>query len=247
VVFGGRGAPALDEKPLPAADREPEPVGPCGRAAPPSDTTLLDDFEDGDGTVFKGFEREGYWFSVSDKTAGSVIKPDGTFRAELLPAADATPDNRYAAHLVASGQSQWGATWGATLAWRKDGVRCPLNLSGFAGLRFRAKGPGTIRMGFAVPEVQAKEYGGTCTDRCYDFHGKVFRLGDRWESYTVRWERVQQGGWGREARFTPSRLVQLNIKVDLKDLPADFWIDDLELIPQPAAATAHASSTAAPP
>jgi hypothetical protein len=62
AVFGGVGAQVatLDEKPLPAVDKVPEATGPCGREAPPSDTALLDDFEDGDGTLFKGFEREGY-------------------------------------------------------------------------------------------------------------------------------------------------------------------------------------------
>lgn len=243
VVFGGEGArvSTLDEKPLPATDQTPEAKGPCGREAPPSDTALLDDFEDGDGTLFKGFEREGYWFTVSDSTPGSVLSPVGTFAAELLPAAEGSRDNRYAAHLSASGQKQWGATWGSTLAWTKKGIHCPLNLSGFAGLRFRAKGPGRIRVALAVPEVMPKEYSGTCADRCYDFHGKPLTLSDHWEAYSMRWDRVQQEGWGAEARFTPSRVVQLSIKADLKSLPSDFWVDDLELIPKDeggAAATA---------
>jgi hypothetical protein len=235
-VFGGQGAQiaTLDERPLPAAESAPEASGPCGRESPPSDAALVDDFEDGDGKLFKGFEREGYWFSVGDKTEGSVVKPSGTFAAELLPATDATHDNRYAAHLSASGQKDWGVAWGATLAWVRKGVRCPLNLSAFAGLRFRAKGPGTIRAVLAVPEVQAKEYGGVCTERCYDAHGKVFMLSDHWETYTMRWDRVQQEGWGAEARFTPSRLVQFLIKVAPKSLPIDFWVDDVELIPKDA-------------
>jgi hypothetical protein len=234
-VFGGQGAQiaGLDEKPLPT-ESVSEAGGPCGREAPPSDTALLDDFEDGDGKLFKGFEREGYWFSVSDKTEGATVKPMGTFLAERLPQAEATGENRFAAHLSASGQKDWGAAWGTTLAWVRKGVRCPLNLSSFAGLRFRAKGPGTIRAQLAVPEVQAKEYGGVCMDRCYDAHGKVFVLSDRWETYAMRWDRVQQEGWGAEARFSPARLVQFLIKVVPKGMPADFWIDDLELIPKDA-------------
>ncbi len=236
-VFGGQGAQiaAPDERPLPPASRTPEgspEAGPCGRESPPTDAALLDDFEDGDGKLFKGFEREGFWFSVDDKTEGSRILPNGTFAAVLLPAAEATPDNRYAAHLSASGQKQWGAAWGATLAWVRRGVRCPVNLSAFTGLRFRAKGPGTIRVALAVPEVQSREYGGVCADRCYDSHGKSFTLGDRWETYSVRWDRVEQEGWGAEARFTPSRIVQLLIKATPRNLPIDFWVDDLELIPR---------------
>jgi hypothetical protein len=234
TVFGGQGAQVAtaDERPLPPADSGAELSGPCGRAAPASDTALLDDFEDGDGTLFKGFEREGYWFSVGDKTDGSVVKPNGKFLAELLPQAEATHENRYAAHLTASGQKDWGAAWGSTLAWVRNGVRCPLNLSAFGGVRFRAKGPDTIRVVLAVPEVQAKEYGGVCTARCYDAHGKPFVLGDRWDSYVMRWDRLQQEGWGVEARFTPARLVQFLVKVTPKSLPIDFWIDDIELIPK---------------
>jgi len=234
AIFGGRGAriAALDEKPLPPVESAPEAASPCGREAPPSETALLDDFEDGDNALFRGFEREGYWFSAGDKTEGSVLEPNGSFAAELLPPAEATRENRYAAHFHASGQKEWGATWGSTLAWTRKGLRCPLNLSRFAGMRFRAKGPGTIRVALVVPEVQAKEYRGTCTDRCYDYHGKVFTLSDRWESYGVRWDRLQQGGWGTEARFTPSRIVQLSINVSVTSLPIDFWVDDFELIPK---------------
>jgi hypothetical protein len=161
-----------------------------------------------------------------------VIKPIGKFTAELLPAAEATKENRYAAQFSASGQKDWGASWGSTLTWTKKGIHCPLNLSGFAGVRFRAKGPGRIQMALAVPEVMPKEYRGTCVDHCYDFHGKMFTLSDHWEAYTMRWERLQQGGWGVEARFTPSRIVQLNIKASVETLPIDFWVDDLELIPK---------------
>jgi hypothetical protein len=234
-VFGGQGAQiALDERPLPPTESGRE-AGPCGRESPPSDTALLDDFEDGDGKLFKGFEREGFWFSVSDKTEGSVIKPSGTFAPELLSPKESTPENRYAAHLSASGEKEWGAAWGATLAWVRKGIRCPVNLSAFVGLRFRAKGPGTIRVSLAVPEVQAKEYGGACTERCYDAHGRVFTLSDRWETYAAPWDRMQQEGWGAEARLTPSRLVNLMIKVGTKSLPIDFWIDDIELLTKDAA------------
>jgi hypothetical protein len=231
LLFGGQGAriASPDEKPLPAADSARD-AGPCGRESPASDTALLDDFEDGDGKIFKGFEREGYWFTTSDKTEGALAKPIGNFAAELLPPKESTPENRYAAHLSASGQKDWGVLWGTTLAWVRKGIRCPVNLSSFAGLRFRAKGPGTIRVALSVPEVQAKEYGGLCLERCYDAHGRVFTLSDRWETYTLRWDRMEQEGWGAEARFTPSRLVSFMFKVAVKNLPIDFWVDDIELV-----------------
>jgi hypothetical protein len=243
-VFGGQGAKvaSLDEKPLPAGAGNPAPLGPCGKNGPPSQGSLIDDFEDGDGRLFKVFERDGFWFGAGDKTEGSSVSPSGTFAAELVPAAESTKENRFAAHLVASGQKEWGVVWGSALHWTTKGLKCPLNVSTFAGLRFRAKGPGTVRVSLAVPEVTPKDGGGTCTERCYDAHGKLFLLSDAWETYEMRWEKMQQGGWGTEAHFTPERVVNLGINVDVKHLPIDFWLDDAEFLPKtknaPAATTA---------
>jgi hypothetical protein len=240
-VFGGKGAQAaqLDEQPLPAGAGTPEPAGPCGRAGPVSETALIDDFEDGDGRLFKGFERDGFWFSASDKTDGSSISPSGSFLPELLAAAESTKENRYAAHLKAAGQTEWGAVWGSALVWARQGIKCPLNVSGFGGIAFRAKGPGKIRVAISVPEVVPKDQGGKCTEGCYDAHGRVFLLSDKWDSYEVRWDKLAQAGWGTDARFTPERVVSLGFNVDTKSLPIEFWIDDVSFIPRAGAAPAH--------
>jgi len=221
---------AAAEQPLPAGAGKPEALGPCGKLGPPSDTSIIDDFEDGDDRIFKGFERDGFWFAASDKTEGSTITPNAPFAAELLPEAESTKDNRYAAHLTASGEKNWGVVWGAALQRTTGGLKCPLNVSAFAGIKFRAKGPGMVRVSVAVPEVTPPDGGGTCKDRCYDAHAKSFLLSDHWDSYELRWEKLQQGGWGTEARFTPERIVTVGIHVDVKALPIDFWVDDLELI-----------------
>jgi hypothetical protein len=239
-VFGGEGAKVLDEKPLPPGAGDPEALGPCGKASPASDASLIDDFEDGNDRIFKAFERDGFWFGAGDKTEGSKLSNAVTFAPELLPEAEAKKDNRYAAHLTASGQTNWGVVWGTALQWTKQGIKCPVNLSAFAGVRFRAKGPGQIRVSLAVPEVTPKEHGGTCTDRCYDGHGRLISLSEAWDSYELRWEKLAQGGWGTEARFTPERLVNVNFNVDVKALPIDFWLDDVELIAKAAPPTGPA-------
>lgn len=238
-VFGGKGAQIAtpDEHPLPESAGRPESLGPCGKNSPPNDTALIDDFEDGNGRIFKAFERDGFWFTASDKTAGSTIAPNPS-EPELLPVAESTKENRYAMHLVAAGEKDWGAVWGAQLQWAHEGIRCPLNVSSYAGMKFRAKGPGKIRVTLAVPEVQPKDGGGTCKDRCYDAHGKVVILSDAWDTYEVRWDKLQQGGWGTEARFTPERLVNLAVNVAVDALPLDIWVDDFELIAKTPPTTA---------
>ncbi len=245
AVFGGKGATIAspDEKPLPAADAIAV-TGPCAKKSPASDMRLIEDFEDGDAKLFKAFEREGWWFTASDNTEGSTVQPRDGFKAEALSGTDATRENRFAAHLQAAGQKQWGAVWGTSLQWGTKGIRCPFNGSAFDGFRFRAKGPGSIRVSVTIPESMPKDAGGTCSEGCYDHYGKTFVLSDRWDEYLVRWDRLQQGGWGAEARFDPGRVLGLGFSAGPKELPIDFWIDDIEFI---AAATpaAPANTTTA--
>jgi hypothetical protein len=187
---------------------------------------------------FNGFQREGWWWSAGDATEAAKLSPErGTFHPERLTATEANRDNLFAAHFKAEGQKDWGAVWGVTLRWESKGIRCPLNASAFAGIRFRAKGPGTVRLAFGMPETEPADAGGTCTSGCYDVHGKVYYLTDRWEDYVVRWDRLEQQGWGTEARFDPTRIVSLQLSVKPKDLPADFWIDDVAFVAEREADT----------
>jgi hypothetical protein len=192
---------------------------------------LIDDFEDDDSHVFKAFERDGWWWSASDPTEGAKLYPEpGKFSPDRLPSVDASKDNLFAAHFKASGQRDWGATWGASLAWESKGLHCPFNASAFAGVRFRAKGPGSVRIALAIPETQATEFGGACTAGCYDFHGKMVYLSDRWTDYLVSWDKLEQGGWGAQARFDAARLMNVSFSTKPKQLPADFWVDDLAFV-----------------
>jgi hypothetical protein len=233
AVFGGKGA-MVKELPLPTGSK-PEAGGPCAGGTPPSDTALIDDFEDGDAKPFKGYQREAWWFTVSDKTPGSVLSPDGTFKPAALPAAEASRDNAFAAHVTASGQTEWGMTFSTTLRWSNEGVHCPLNVSAFRGIKFRAKGPGTIQLKVEVPGTTPPDYGGECSKNCYDSPGKLIRLSDHWEEYQARWEQLQQGGWGAEVRFDPARVLGLAFAVGVAALPADFWVDDVALLPKATA------------
>jgi hypothetical protein len=73
-------------------------------SVPQGKMALLDDFEDHDPIAKREFERDAFWFTVHDNSAGSIV-PEG----ELLPEAGGPRDSAYAAHVVASGYSDWGA------------------------------------------------------------------------------------------------------------------------------------------
>lgn len=243
-VFGGEGAQVerASETPLAQAgegdgDGDEDDSGPCAQAAPPSDRLEVDDFEDGDNKIFKVFEREGWWYTATDGTEGEQVFPEkGTFAPVPLPEAEASPDNEYAAHLTASGQTDWGVVWGTTLKWIRKGIGCPFNASGFSGFEFRAKGPATIWVNFPTPDTTPKENGGKCSDKCWDSYGKLVRIKEGWNTYQIRWDQLQQEGWGTDARFEVERLMNINFSAKTNALPADVWIDDLRFLPANAPA-----------
>lgn len=248
-VFGGQGA-NVQASALPSGVDESVLHGPCSPAAPPGKVALLDDFEDADFRPFKEFQREGYWYAAADSTQGTISPKPNAFLPEALPASESTPQNREAAHLSGSGYSDWGVVWGTTLRWVDQGTRCPFNASDFAGIKFAAKGSGRVRVNFGMPETIPLDDEGTCKERCYDTHSRVVILTEKWETYEIPWSQLQQWGWGTQAKFDPSRLMNLQFAVDGKLLPVDFWVDDIEfMLPNAAtpAVSALPASTEVPP
>ncbi len=237
-VFGGEGAVIAKEHPLPEGSATSPPyTGACKGPAPASDTVLFDDFEDGDNKPFKGFEREGWWWAATDTTPNATIMPaKDAFTVERLPAGEATNDNLFAAHFRAEGQKEWGVVWGSSLAWTNGGIKCPFNASGFSGVTLRAKGKGTILVRLGQPETIGADGGGQCKERCYDSYGKRLFLTPEWQTFSVPWEKLQQEGWGTQVRFDPERLIQIVFAASPKDLPVDFWVDDIAFIPKPGGA-----------
>jgi hypothetical protein len=231
ATFGGQGA-TVD--PGPAAgkvDATGASADPCAAPSPTSEDARVEDFEDADNRLFGGFEREGYWYSASDHTPeSSIFPPDGSFKTSELPAAEATALNRTAAHFSADGQKDWGAVWGTTLRHVGDSAKCSLNVGQFQGLRFRVRGKGSVRLRFGMPETVASEYGGRCTERCWDVHEATLHLTEEWQTREVRWDQLQQGGWGKSVRFDPKHLLSLEFAAKPGNLPADFWLDDLAWI-----------------
>jgi hypothetical protein len=191
---------------------------------------LLDDFEDGDNKIFKAYRREGWLYVATDDTVGQANPARGDLRPVRLPDPEATPDQQFALHVAAEGYSDWGVVWGTTLKWVGDGLKCPLNASGFAGLSFRAKGKGSVSVKVGTVDTVPGEFEGRCKRRCWDTHHKRIFLGDDWQIYTVAWQQLQQQGWGQEAKFDPTQLVNLNFAADSKDLPVEMWLDDLAFV-----------------
>jgi hypothetical protein len=227
-VFGGQGAQVENPGEVPLEDGQGEvDSGPCAKPAPVSDNPMFEDFEDADNHLFKVLDRDGWWWAAADDTPGTLHPAREQFKPEQLPAAEATSNNRYAAHLAASGFTDWGAVWGTTLEWKQEGVKCPMNASAFAGVRLRARGQGRIRLNFGTPDTVPPEQGGKCKQGCWDTHSKIIELTPEWVQYDIPFDKLQQGGWGTQSRFQAERLLSLNFSANPESQPVDFWVDDL--------------------
>jgi hypothetical protein len=169
-------------------------------------------------------DREAYWFTVHDDSAGQIDPP-----SEFLPVAGGYRGTK-SAHVSASGFTTWGAELAANIS-HKTAIRCPYNASGFAGLRFVARGHGRIRVQVAMPEVTDKEFGGKCDPQlgqtCYDVHGTFIALTEDFRRYEVSWSSLEQRGFGAPATFNPKTIMALYFTMETPDLPGDLWLDDL--------------------
>ncbi len=187
----------------------------------------IDDFEDGNSVALPETGREGYWFTVHDTTTGS-IDPDTDF----VPAVGGANDTQRAAHVQASGYSEWGALFEVGLTYLSEGVHCPYNAANFSGVRFYLRGSGNIRVALVTPATQDKEYGGTCDPAkgmiCYDVHTTTpLALSDRWTLYEVPWASFKQRGFGTPAALDHDALMGVQFAFDSPELPVDFWLDEV--------------------
>lgn len=189
------------------------------------DEALIDDFEDGNGALLDVAGRVGHWSTANDGT-GTQTPAAGTSPS---PVAGGANGSGYAMHTTGSGFSDWGAGLQIDLNNPGNGAasRLPYDASGFDGVRFFARGSGTVRVEFVVRGVVESNAGGTCTTGCYDAHGFSIELGSEWQEYVVGFSQVAQESWGTEVNFSPSDLLAINFKM-LSLASFDFWLDDLK-------------------
>lgn len=160
---------------------------------------LVDDFEDGD-VVFRAGPFNGGWFLVSDNTVGT-LSPAKDAELPTSPGANGVG----ALHASGSGFSDWGAGVQASLTM--DG--CYLNAAAQSGLRFSARGTGTVLFSVATKQTVPSTEGGSCVGNCYDNFATSIVLTNTWQSFPVPWSALHQAGWGTAASFEPSQIKYL--------------------------------------
>ena len=206
---------------VPTAPVRPAPAHPCERRfRAEGRSALIDDFEDGDGYVHAAEGRSLFWLLHFDyDKEGEVTRVP---RPE--PTAGSGHAHGRALHLTGGTLRDWGAVLDLPFAPH----RC-YDASAYAGLRFRAKGPGRVFVGAREVRVVPTRWGGTCQADCYNVHAAAVSLGSDWKQYEVRWNQMRQRGYDTPP-LDPTSLHSLQWHVHGEDTPFDFWIDDVEFI-----------------
>lgn len=213
----------------------------CEAAPAPIDATaLVDDMEDGDGTLAPIAGRNGTWWVDGDATPGAEIAPpiDADVPIAAEPMGEGRCGSEYAMHVRGRGFDDWGVHLAFSLRYDAAGL-APVDLSGYAGISFWARVGGehdaTLRVGFQ--DANSAPPGGRCDPEgsaaaaCYDTFGtEVQPLSPEWQQYRLYFARLEQRGVGLSAdALDVERLYGMEFSLS-PERHFDLWVDDLFLI-----------------
>ena len=184
---------------------------------------MIDDFEDGNARLLLREGRGGAWMSHGAPDARQTPRPG--FIA--FPVRSSGRAGRYAMRMRTERLTSAAAGLNVELA----PGHC-YDASAFRGIEFWAKGSGRIFFGPTMIDIMEKKWGGLCEQNCYDRHQAPADLGAEWKLYRFLWKDLEQGGWGYQVPFDPTRLLSLGFSVEVPDTPSEFWIDDVRFIPR---------------
>jgi hypothetical protein len=185
----------------------------------------IDDFEDGNARLGVTDGRSGIWKASGDGTGKQAPSPgEIAFPMRLVEPGRAS---RFVLQLRAERMTAGGAGLSADLA----PGHC-YDASAYAGIELSARGSGRVYLSAMMVDLMEKKWGGLCEKDCYDQHSAPLDLTRAWRRHSIRWEELEQAGWGRRLAFDPARLLALSVSVQSADTPSEFAIDDVRFIPK---------------
>ncbi len=200
---GGNG----DSGVVPPDDGEPVVIEP---------ENLIDDLDDGDGSINETGGRIGAWYVYNDETATGQQTPDPT--KDFAPAAGGPNDAGFMAQTTGSGFTEWGAGMGFDLN-NPGEAKGIWDASAFKGVAFVARGDVAIRAAIVVEAVVPVEAGGKCVpgtaegEECDDAHGRSIVLTNEWRQYKVPFDQITQDGWGQPAPFDAATVTGVQFQI----------------------------------
>jgi hypothetical protein len=180
------------------------------------------DFEDGDS--YFGNRSLGSCFLFNDGTG--TQEPASS--DELVVAGGPRP-SKYMMASSGIGFDIWGAGLGCSLG-------CVYDVSRFRGVRFQvaAEGARSFYLQVATQQTTPIEAGGSCIGNCYDnYRYPIFLADASWYECTVRFDDLDQAGWGTPVAFDPHAILTVQFNVETWQLPYDLKLDGLQFAANP--------------
>ena len=195
----------------------------CAPVAPKIGANLMiDDVEDGDSFIVATDARRGSWYVNNDATLGYQMPAVGK---PFSVTAGGASGSAYSVRTTGSGFNSWGAALGVVLS-DANGRRCPYDVTGTRGMRFVAKGTGSVTVQVATSATVPIDEGGHCATNCYDYYATTIVVGSTWTTYQLPWQILAQEGWGTRAAFAPNSVMFFEFAFDVGSF-FDLYIDDL--------------------
>jgi hypothetical protein len=200
---------------------------------PVDPTALIDDLEDGNGSLPLIATRNGSWWISTDMSAGTIEPPpDAAPPAERILGGRC--ESEYAMRVTGSDFTVWGAVLTAGFRYTTDVA--PIDASSYRGVRFWAKvgesHTSPVRVQFQDSNTQP--VGGKCnpdgtgTDQCYDGFGTTLSsINGEWQEFELEFSTLTQRDFGFHAdTLDTANVYDIEWNFD-SNTTFDLWIDDL--------------------
>jgi hypothetical protein len=202
-------------------------IGTGGTSSTGGCGALIDNMESGTGYICSS--RTGMWYTYVDSGTYSEMTPAPGYQAmpELMATARTTTSSR-AMHI-----SGYYSTYAGLACWLNNvsfsSIPGTYNGSGYTGIKFYAKGKGSLIVVGQMPATEKTTYGGTCPySECAGNQYAVGTLSSSWTLYTVPFSYLTGGTY---EPFDPSKIWSLEFmfysSVALDGASFDLWVDDL--------------------
>lgn len=181
---------------------------------------MIDDFEDGDRYVLPNAQLNGSWYTTDDGTGGLLVPVPST---SYQPAEGGVAGSAYAGYMAGGGFTDWGAALAVSL----NGYRCAYDATGQQGIRFYARGTGSVTVAIATNDTIPRSEDGNCLLDCYDHYSLSIDLGATWALYQLPWFRFSQSpDWGTDVIFRVSQLRTIEFAAPANST-FQLYVDDL--------------------
>jgi hypothetical protein len=198
----------------------------------PGNLSIIDNMEDGDGSIVADSGRKGAWYTYNDESATGMQTPEVGLPFEMAPLNPPRDGSTMAANTKGSGFDTWGSGFGFDLNNAgAPAVKEAYDASKYSGISFWAKvgagSVGAIRVNLGDKNTTPE--GGVCeAAKCSDDFGKDITVGSDWKQYNIKFAEMGQVGWSMVLlpAIEKSAIYSVHFQT-VKGATFDIWIDDV--------------------